>query len=1418
MHFDIYEELLFSTLFILDIFTNAKTTSSEFSSRAVKTFSFLFEKKTLLIKGISISADFLEKNRVSCKAENESNFYVFYLLIKFLPENLRKDLNLTKEIKEYQFMRISDDKYPSFNENKDYFKLMFDSFQVLGFKNDEITFIFKLLSSIIHLGQASTEENSKKIQELIGYSDDFSKIKENYQGSFADWLYSRLFKWIQKKINLAFASQINTSASLSENLKWFQAICEENFYPNNNSNYGFLHLIDSFGIKPKEEKPEFFGFFEFKLNYFFEKIHHLYLKNAFKDEEVNFLQENLIKNCEFLDFKDNLPIIEIIEKPVYGLFEFFENQIKQCELLYDEKSLEEIMARDGNDIFFTGKMTKKTRSFVMIHSFNEVYYSIDEIFEEFLRKSQKEKQKILWIQEFRRNQSEKTEKIQNSENSTKNSENFKKSENFENKLISSIISERNLLKNVSFIQRFRTKVENFFNSLNFCEKRFVFCLEVSKNCENVSNKIKFNSFSSLHQTQIFEIQNLILRYKEEFTYKIDYSKFYQDFKDLLKTSCEVFMKEKVLDSKQLCEKIIQSTFPEAFSSKILLGKSKIYLKADIYSKLECKKTAILCKKNSIKQEKFFSTPQFKINLKLSIHGLKQVLKVIIEFQKRFRARSYRKKFHQKKKALALIHSYNERNILKNFFKKYRIQVLSLSLKNQKLKKLIRILQISRNSFLRNYFFRYFQIVQIEKTFSSKKIPEKISLKHSYPSKIIQGDAILKQIEREKTIEFKKNSIILTEPTVIKTELSLGKLLKNKLMKTLENRSIFNKKKTKNSMKSSIFSPEESVSLEFNYLNDEKDNKLKKENTTELEETLENADFEQKRRKCVSAKNFLAFANKSTKSLLEEYLENKYKKEPLFLDFNELPISNDVYLDFELLDAHFIEELKKESFEETWQKIIIERTIWGHKQKYSKLMSFQSKMLDNALLDLPSKFKDLAKRMFKYVLQYSDDRKTKFPKSTQLKKLINLLFFENNSSFLQDEIYLQIMKQLSNNPNKNSMKQLLKLLAIISSLIPPTSNILMSILNFLYFKVLGESNEEFVMQCKYIFIRISKIFEIGARKHVPLDSELLSIENYKQILYPIFFLTGEHVVISCESYTSIKEIKLSIINRFKLLTNRTSHLGIYFIVKAEKDSSFATQEEGFLEDKSKIMDILAKWDNIRKLNLKSDFSFNSKIYFKIRASFEYEETNSNDDITLVYIQSVYEFLNDEYSLSEKEILNLASSKMAVDYGDFSEEKVRFLKINIEDYVPKSRLENYQPQVWSDRILVNYLQLKTYSKTQAKQLFLSNLKKFENFNAQVYKGKIVISEDILMDNYLDNCVNNEKFLIWKTGCLAIGDSYDKIDEKIKYSTICEWGRLKKYGVYFRIENQMKKVYNVFSEKYKDLEFLLSFNAKIIKKTFD
>ena len=1432
MHFDVYEELIYASNFLIEAFISVRTVYSEASSRACKTFSLLFEKKpVLMIKGVGIAVDFLEAQRVGFRSQRESNFLIFYYI--FAGDKLKGISGRRAET----FEALKGDMLPELIPDKDYRKAVFEALQMVGASKEMIEGLMELLMGIVLLGEGETEKGNREIEELLGVKGGKGFGGRMERNLMMVWLYKKCFKWVVGKIKAAFFTQVNNGKSVAENEGFFNNILEEsvkasllleaNSSSNNNNsnnsnsnnqntmnsskvnnnannNYGFLHLIDPCGVKSRallrgqldqQQINNFSSYFEFQANFLYEKLHQIYLKDCFKDEEVCFLQEGLTKHCDFIDFKDNLAVIELVEKPIFGVFRYFLDQIKakiEKKAGFDEKALEEIMARDSNDVFFTGKMTKKPNTFVIIHSFNEVYYSQD-----------------LISTDFDRALSRKT-----------TVDSFKKTllSCSSNKLLSTFTSEEAPVgvkwSGGNFVEKFQIRIEKLINSINSCEKRFIFCI----NCESPSQLKKpcFEALSCLTQSQVFEFENLISRFKEEFPIKIDFPRFYQEFKELLGTASEVFMKEKVLDMKHLCEKIVLSQFPEALNSKVLMGKTKIYLKSEVYSKFQAKRALAMNRPSAAAKEKFFSTPEFKIGLKLSIHGLKQVMKVIIEFQKRFKAKLVRRKFLRKKKALSQIFNVHDRLLTKKYFKRYRNQVVSLNLKNQKLKKLIKMIQINKNSFIRGYFNRYRETILFEKTYFSKKVAnnnESPSFKQRV-SKVFQAEAILRQIERQKTIDSKKNSLILTQPPVQREELSLGKLLKNKLLKSLENKSIFNrltKKKTNesplSSFKDSTFGLDESTSFEPNNMQLLEESKTIAEKS-EFEEMLNSEDRDRKRRKCVTAKNFQEYENKSTKSLLEEYLEYRVKKEPLSLEFDQVPLSNDIYLAFELMDARFIEELKKEYFEETWRKMVNERTVWGQKQKYTKLMSYQAKMLDGPLLELPNKIKDLAKRMFKYVLQYGEDRKTKFAKPVQLNKLIVLLMDENNCSFLQDEIYLQILKQLSNNPNQTSIHNLMNLLAIISSLIPPSSSLVMSVLNFLFLKAsLNVTfNEDLAKKCKYIFIRVSKIFEIGARKHIPMDSEIACIESSKQIMHPVYFLTGEHVLLGCESYTLVREMRLNIANRFKLYLNRAANLGIYFFVKAEKENSFSTEEEGFLEDKNKIMDVLARWENLKKVNKNSDFSFYSRIFLKIRACFDYEETNSNDDITLVYIQSVHEFLNDKYSLNEKELLSLAASKMAVDYGDFSEEKVRFLKINIQDYIPRSKLENYQPQIWIDHILVHYLTLKTYGKTQAKIMFLSQLKKFEHFNANVYKGKLFISEEV--------ATNSEgvfKIIIWKSNGIAIGDDLNRIAERFKYSDIGKWGKINKKGVYFTKSIDEKKIYNFFSEKYKELEFLLKFYAK-------
>lgn len=70
------------------------------------------------------------------------------------------------------------------------------------------------------------------------------------------------------------------------------------------------------------------------------------------------------------------------------------------------------------------------------------------------------------------------------------------------------------------------------------------------------------------------------------------------------------------------------------------------------------------------------------------------------------------------------------------------------------------------------------------------------------------------------------------------------------------------------------------------------------------------------------------------------------------------------------------------------------------------------------------------------------------------------------------------------------------------------------------------------------------------------------------------------------------------------------------------------EEGFLDEKLKILEILSRWEEKKSLCLKKmGINIEIKMYLKIR--FFHRLTENIDDITLLFTQCVHEFLNGRY---------------------------------------------------------------------------------------------------------------------------------------------------------------------------------------------
>ena len=164
--FNIPNKIL-ASLTILEAFGNAKTDINDNSTRSINYIKLRLNKKCNKILGMEVFPFLFDKNRVSnLDKYNGCNFNIFYYLLHCDDNDLLNKLFLSPQnINNYVYLKrdnkLVDNEEQSYNEIK--FNELKESLNTVGFNNDEILTIFKILSSIILLGnvELNNENNFK---------------------------------------------------------------------------------------------------------------------------------------------------------------------------------------------------------------------------------------------------------------------------------------------------------------------------------------------------------------------------------------------------------------------------------------------------------------------------------------------------------------------------------------------------------------------------------------------------------------------------------------------------------------------------------------------------------------------------------------------------------------------------------------------------------------------------------------------------------------------------------------------------------------------------------------------------------------------------------------------------------------------------------------------------------------------------------------------------------------------------------------------------------------------------------------------------------------------------------------------------------------------------------------------------------
>jgi hypothetical protein len=219
---------------------------------------------------------------------------------------------------------------------------------------------------------------------------------------------------------------------------------------------------------------------------------------------------------------------------------------------------------------------------------------------------------------------------------------------------------------------------------------------------------------------------------------------------------------------------------------------------------------------------------------------------------------------------------------------------------------------------------------------------------------------------------------------------------------------------------------------------------------------------------------------------------------------------------------------------------------------------------------------------------------------------------NAPSAIKDEAYLQVLKQITENPDPEKTIRGWNFLAILASTFSPSKTLFYSLLNHFLNEIKNNKDPEFVKRSNYIFTRLVKINE-RRRKNVPSNEEIQCIENMKSMVMPVYFYSENMIPVPYESYTTIRDFKTTVLRKIKVNPNKYNNYCLHEI-KTKRDN----QEERFMNDNAYLSDDVSNWEKSQVDAQKEFESVSFKVYLRLFVYYPYNKSDA-DTLSLLYLQ-------------------------------------------------------------------------------------------------------------------------------------------------------------------------------------------------------
>ncbi|XP_037704774.1 unconventional myosin-VIIb [Choloepus didactylus] len=310
--------------------------------------------------------------------------------------------------------------------------------------------------------------------------------------------------------------------------------------------------------------------------------------------------------------------------------------------------------------------------------------------------------------------------------------------------------------------------------------------------------------------------------------------------------------------------------------------------------------------------------------------------------------------------------------------------------------------------------------------------------------------------------------------------------------------------------------------------------------------------------------------------------------------------------------------------------------------------------------------------------------------------------------LQDEVYCQILKQLTDNPHRYSEERGWQLLWLCTGLFPPGRALLPHAQKFLDTR----RKKLLVPDCSR---RIQRALRVGPRTQPPHQVEVEAVEqNVSRICHKVYFPNDTSEMLEVAASTHVRDVCQDIATKLQLASWEGCSL---FVKIADKVIS---QKEGdfFFDSLRQVSDWVRKNKPQKEgapVVLPYQVYFMRKLWLHVTPG-----KDENADTILHYHQELPKYLRGFHKCSREDAVHLASLIYRARFGDDRSSLASVAKI-LRELVPTDLTRLMSTEEWRKSILLAYDKHTGKTVEEAKVAFLKWICRWPTFGSAFFEVK-------------------------------------------------------------------------------------------------